>query len=161
METISGEVAAVRKDGKGLCIDDVWYSSWDKLKVERGDNVVFNYVTKGTFNNIKGAVRISTSAPAAGKAGPRPNNLLGVELGHASNLAQRMLELHYTNSQVDVESKEYLKHFASQTLKVYEVMQNIRQAIANKDAKVEEKKEVPSDNPHLTAPAKSDDLDLF
>ena len=73
MKQMSGTVAAVRKDRKGLCINDVWYSVYavSQMKgVEKGASVSFDYITneKG-YNNIKGDVKVeeggSSPAPQA------------------------------------------------------------------------------------------------
>lgn len=50
--TAEGTVESVRKDMKGFKMDNVWYSSWDALKCQRGDKVKFAYKKKGDFKNI-------------------------------------------------------------------------------------------------------------
>lgn len=167
METMTGTVDAVRKDGKGFCIDDVWYSSWDPVSVSKGDAVVFNFVEKGRYKNIKGKVRVESggSAPAASgsKVTAKWSNV-GVELGHAANLAQRIMEVMYCEDQLDkaeveIGSAAYYAMFAEQTLRAYKVMKNLRSKVeagddapssAVKPAKVEP-------NP---APVVSEDSDL-
>jgi len=76
MGNVSGVVGAVRKDSRGLMIDDVWYSSYNAFSgVARGDTVSFEFVEKGAFKNIKGAIRKEGSgggtAPAAAGAAPK------------------------------------------------------------------------------------------
>lgn len=74
MSEVNGVVEAVRKDGKGLCVDGQWYSSFNPIAgVSRGDTVSFTYAEKGSFKNIKGTVRGGTggsAAPAAASAAP-------------------------------------------------------------------------------------------
>lgn len=134
METISGVVDAVRKDRKGLCINDVWYSSWDALTCNKGDEVVFNSVAKGRFNNIKGKVNVASSggggSASRGPSGGGYSNL-GVELGHASNLAMRMMEQEKWDVEM-VGSKEYFSAFTKYTMDVYKVMKHIRESVSTK-----------------------------
>jgi len=135
METISGTVEAVRKDRKGLCINDVWYSSWDALSVGKGDEVVFNYaeVEKGgrTFRNIKGKVRVSGKAtPKSGGSYSKGYSNIGVELGHAANLAMRMME-QIPHPRSEVGSTDYMTQFSKFTHDMYQVMKGMRDVIEN------------------------------
>jgi hypothetical protein len=148
METVTGQVDAVRKDGKGLCIDDVWYSSWDGLQVSKGDTVVFNYVKKGQYNNIKGKVRVSSGGPAPSSSAPAKKDFnLGVEMGHASNLAMRMMEQTLMHSfppeqeqALEVGSDEYFRKFMEYTDNIYEIMKRMKDRKAKANQQEEEEK---------------------
>ena len=170
METVSGTITAVRKDRKGFQIDNNdWYSSWDPVTAERGDNVVFNYVQKGQYKNIKGKVNVSGSTGSAPvkAGGAKPNNFnLGVELGHAANLAQRVLEVMYCEDQLDaadveVGSPKYWAIFNEQTLRAYKVMKALRKKVEGGS----EEDEVPEVTVKVAAPpptpAPEDVEDLF
>lgn len=152
METVSGTVTAVRKDKKGFQVDDgEWFSSWDPVSVNRGDSVVFNYKTKGSFKNVAGKIRIDTSAAPAPKSGGRKDYNLGVELGHAANLAQRVMEVMYCEDQMDaseveVGSAKYWATFSEQTLRAYKVMRALR-------SKVEGGDDTPDESPVESKPA--------
>lgn len=72
----NAEIVSMRRDRKGFKLgDDTWYSSFNAIKnVERGDVVSFEFVTKGSFNNIKGDVSVgegggTTSASDKGTSG--------------------------------------------------------------------------------------------
>lgn len=127
METITGVVESVRKDRKGMCVNGQWYSSWDALSVNTGDEVLFNYVEKGTFKNIKGKVRVTGSKPVTssggGKSGGYSN--LGVEIGHAANLAMEMMK----QDKIELDSEEYYGTFATRTVSMFNAMKEIRSII--------------------------------
>lgn len=139
-ETKSGVVEAVRRDGKGFAIDDVWYSSWDALNINKGDSVVFTYVKKGQYNNIKGKVRTDGTGQPTGSASanlPKKDFNLGVEMGHASNLAMRMMEqyLQCDTDTMEIGSTEYYKKFAGFTDNIYELMKRLKDSKANANEK--------------------------
>lgn len=55
MATVTGKVSKIRKDRKGLCIDDVWYSGYKPSYIgeaQVGDTVTFTYTEKGDWKNI-------------------------------------------------------------------------------------------------------------
>jgi hypothetical protein len=136
MDTMTGVVDAVRKDRKGLCINDVWYSSWDPISVNRGDEVLFNFVKKGQYNNIKGKVRVTGkgTAPASSPRSSGGYSNIGVEIGHASNLAMRTIEqmLNCGDEVPDAGSSEYYKLFAERTIEIYTLMKGIRAKVDGK-----------------------------
>ena len=68
----NAEVVSMRRDRKGFKLgDDTWYSAFNPIKnVERGDIVSFEYQTKGSFNNIKGAVVVGGSADTGDGGSP-------------------------------------------------------------------------------------------
>ena len=163
METITGTITSVRKDRKGFAIGDEWYSSWDALDVNRGDEVLFNYVQKGRYKNIKGSVKVTGGGAPAPKAGgfKGGNNNLGIELGHAANLAQRVMEVMYCEDQLDaadveVGGAEYWQKFSEQTLRAYKVMKALRTKVSGGEEEAapapEPKLEikVPAPNPEPT-----------
>ena len=81
MSTLAqGKVTAMRRDRKGLQLDDGnWYSSFNAIgsDVNKGDEVSFTYVAKGRFNNIQGDIKVTggstggTSPGPAGQEAPR------------------------------------------------------------------------------------------
>lgn len=160
-ETKSGVVEAVRKDGKGFAIDDVWYSSWDALNINKGDSVVFTYVKKGQYNNIKGKVRTDGTGQPTGSASanlPKKDFNLGVEMGHASNLAMRMMEqyLQTTADTVEIGSTEYYKKFAGFTDNIYELMKRLKDSKANAN-----EKEAQAATPKPEVKSEVSDEDIF
>ncbi len=56
MTEITGTIQSVRRDRKGVKIDDVWYSAYAASELngaERGDHVKLTYSAKGDFKNIQ------------------------------------------------------------------------------------------------------------
>ena len=121
--TISGTVQSKSRKGNSIKVDDVWYSTYspkDLDHVSWKDDVVFNYVTKGDYKNIKGDVRVASST--ATSSGSKRNNNLGVELGHASNLAMTVaMASDFAPSSVD-----FYKHWLEQTETIYAIMNGLR-----------------------------------
>lgn len=99
-------VVEARKDnanGIGIVIDGTWYNSYKGkgLKgVNKGDKIRFEFTKKNGFNNIDADTiqvkKAESSGTSGGNAGQKDNtnrpafSQLGVELGHAANLAMQM-----------------------------------------------------------------------
>lgn len=52
---VIGEVQNIRKDRKGIQIEEIWYQSRFNLipeSINKGDVVLIKYSTKGDFNNV-------------------------------------------------------------------------------------------------------------
>ncbi len=72
----SAVVEALSKDNKRVLVGGAWYGSYNPLTgVNKGDVVSFNFVKKGQWNNIKGAVEVVASggAPSSDRGGPAPS----------------------------------------------------------------------------------------
>lgn len=130
--TIMGEKYGAFK-GKGIeavAIGDTVEFSWDYDKTR-------------TYRNIKGAVRITSARPAgvAGIPAPRPTwtppakQTLGIELGHAANLAMEMSCTAFHESKVG--TPEFYKFFVEHTDKVFNIMKKIRESKENPSEPVE------------------------
>jgi hypothetical protein len=69
-ETITGQVSAKRKDGKGVQINGQWYSSRSDAfftGVKKGDTITLSFTRNGTWLNCDEATPpVVTSAAAAG-----------------------------------------------------------------------------------------------
>lgn len=154
MDTVTGVVSAVKRDGKAICVDDNWYSSWDAISgVNKGDSVVFNYIKKGQYNNIKGKVRVENSGVGSNSPARPAYSNLGVEMGHASNLAMRMIEQYIdSGNELEVNSPAYWKLFMEYTTNMYEVMKRLK---ASKEEAQQSVKPTPSKS------EVSDDEDIF
>lgn len=135
MEAVKGAVESKRRDGKGIKVEGEWYSVFsasDLSHVDWKDEVEFLYDQKGRYRNIKGKVTVvgkGGGASASGGASAPKRSVgysnLGVELGHASNLAMRMMEQAKWSGD-DVGTAEYFKEFVDYTEKVYRVMAALR-----------------------------------
>lgn len=132
METIKGVVETKSRKGNSIKVGDDWYSTFksaDLDHIEWKDEVEFVYVQKGDFKNIKGRVqKVSGGGTAtATSGGGKPYSNLGVELGHASNLAMRMMEQSFSEDNCPVVgTAEYYKQFMDYTEKMHKVMSAIR-----------------------------------
>ncbi|MGH9992864.1 MAG: hypothetical protein ACREBU_01560 [Nitrososphaera sp.] len=73
MSTITGEVEAKRKDGRGIKVGDGWYGVFSAealSEVNKGDSVEFEYVLNPRgFNDIKGGVKKTTGASSGNSVG--------------------------------------------------------------------------------------------
>ena len=159
MEKVAGKVESKSRKGNSIKVNGDWYSTFkaeDLSHVEWKDEVEFLYEQKGQYKNIKGRV---TKTGSSGGASNASNNSggggnrggyssVGVELGHAANLAMRMMEQVEEGVSPIVGTPEYYKQFIEYTESMYKVMKAVR-------AKVESGGESPA-----PAPAKSDDSDI-
>ena len=156
MEIVKGIVASKSRKGNSIKVGDDWFSTFkseDLDHVNWKDEVEFMYETKGKYKNIKGRVEVKSggSAPVESKGGGYSN--LGVEIGHASNLAMRMME--QGDFKDEVGSAWYFKRFAEYTKDMYKVMQVIRKNIERGD---NEDKEPVKTKPKVEADVDMDDI---
>lgn len=130
METVSGKVESKSRKGNSIKVNGEWYGTFsaDELAhVNWKDEVVFNYVTKGDYRNIKGKVRVSSSGgPASSASSSRGNSMLGVELGHASKLAMDATIARYSNHTSNICTPEFFKEWLKNTETVHGVMKGLR-----------------------------------
>lgn len=134
MEIVKGNVASKSRKGNSIKVNDDWYSCYsasDLDHVNWKDDVEFMYEQKGKYKNIKGDVTVTSKGGSSGGSKPSGGggyNNTGVELGHASNLAMRMMEQGWVNEAgpAAVGSPEYYKQFAEYTMGMYKVMKMLR-----------------------------------
>jgi hypothetical protein len=130
MATVTGVVEVAMNPNKfgkfAMLVDEVWYStdpSWLPTKPEKGDTVTFDNGGKKYIKNLtitgKGGLG-KTHSPAA-KGG---YSNLGVELGHASNVAKDMANKFYKDA--DIGSEDWYIYWMEHTQKVYKVMGKLR-----------------------------------
>jgi hypothetical protein len=144
MEKISGVVESKSRKGNSIKVGGEWYSCFNASDLNHviwKDSVEFMYVQKGQYRNIKGKVEILAGgggASSSGGGGSRSAggySNLGVELGHASNLAMKVMEQMVTVSDIQVGSADYYTQFIEQTEKMYTIMKGIRGKYEAEDAK--------------------------
>ena len=148
MPTIQGKVESKSRKGNSIKIDGDWYGCFspaDLNHVEWKDEVKFSWEAKGEYKNIKGPVVVTGADSGAGgsapSASPVRNGNLGVELGHASNLAMRMMEQNASLG-CTIGSTEYYQKFAEYTVDMYKVMQGLRTKVSAPDFTSDVKKDV-------------------
>lgn len=130
----SGVVARVSTNyGKFSVVlegDPTWYGTkqeWNKCDCVVGDTIEFDDGGKNYFKNARitgkasGPVSAGSHAP---KSGGKTWNNVGVEVGHASNIATQMALKHFDQNMIG--SKEYYKFFLEQTRLVYKVVGQLR-----------------------------------
>lgn len=155
MSTITGKVESMRRDKKGVKVNGEWYSSFNPISgVEWKDEVEFEFEQKGRYNNIKGAVRKLGSGGGGNNSGQYSGagnrsygySNVGVEVGHASNLAMRMMEQRISSEDnIEIGSTEYFKMFMEDTKNVHKIMTALRASIEKGD-KPEPKSEVQTED---------------
>lgn len=141
MSTVKGKIESMRRDRKGIKVDGEWYSSFREINsVEWKDEVEFEYEQKGRYRNIQGAVRKLGSGGGGSysgndnRSGGRSNSFssVGVELGHAANLAMRMMEQRLAEGPAEdiftdgIGSADYYKTFMEDTQNIFKVMKGLR-----------------------------------
>lgn len=90
MEQVTGTVKAKRKDGKGIMIDESWYSSRGQVPCNKGDEVKVSYEVNGRWNNISNVEVLSKGTAPAPSGGGKAFNNAGIEIGHAINNAVQL-----------------------------------------------------------------------
>ena len=134
MPTMTGEIKSMRKDRKGVKMEDgEWYSAFNASQMgsaEWKDTVTFEYIEKGPYKNIKGNVTVtgaasgatsvagSTSAPYRGNA--------GVEVGHAWNSAVQIV----LASNPNMSYEDIVKECIPVAARVYAVCAALREKAA-------------------------------
>jgi hypothetical protein len=142
MEVIEGAVQSKSRKGNSIKVNDEWYSTFDASDLDHvqwKDVVEFKWEAKGKYRNIKGAVRKVSSGGSSGggsKASAKPWSNVGVEIGHASNLAMRMMEQLQNDGEgghPEIGTAEYFRMFTMHTVNVYKVMKAIRSKVEAAD----------------------------
>lgn len=142
MATVIGEVEAVstKYDKFSILVDGTWYATkqeWAPSPApNKGDQVTFDnggkkYIKKLSIMNSGGGGGSSPSYSGGASRGGYSN--LGVEVGHASNLAMRMME-QGVEAVSSVGTEEYYKQFMKYTHDMYRLMKGIRKSIEAEDA---------------------------
>ena len=119
-----------------ILVNGTWYNTkleWAKEKPVEGDEVEFDDGGRNYTKNLRilthgGGVASPASPAASGgsfTAKPKGNYNLGVELGHASNVAKDMANTYCPASEIGTD--EWYKFWVTHTQKVYGVMKNLRE----------------------------------
>ena len=134
MATVTGTVEAAlipNKWGKNsILVGEVWYSTDPKYMTgdipRKGDVVEFDSGKTGKYiNNLTVTSKGAGSASSAKSAGGGYSNL-GVELGHASNVAKDMANAFFFGDTSAIGGDEWYKYWVTHTEKVYTVMKKLR-----------------------------------
>lgn len=149
MSTITGIVEAIKNTPMqgAILVGGDWYSSYRgtaTASVTKGDMVEFSWQPDktGKWKNIK-TLKIITKG-AGGPSVPVvgvpyiPRHNLGVELGHASNLAMKVVLAACADEALTEPlhpgSDAFYKEFARQTDKVYKIMRKLREGYEKSEA---------------------------
>jgi hypothetical protein len=141
----SGTVEAVstKFDKLSVLVNEVWYSTkqefaeeW-KYKPEKGDLIQFD---DGGKKFLKKVNKLGSGEASGGSVSPSKSfksNTLGVELGHAANLAMQMLGQQGINLDGDgVGSPSYYKDFVTYTEQIKKLMSGLRAKYEAGDSEV-------------------------
>lgn len=152
----------------GIMVDGNWYNTkaeWANVRPNVGDQVTFDDGGKNYLKNLK-VLKEGAGAPApAGKAPVAASkggyNQLGVELGHASNLAMRVTEKALDGGSFTHEpgSPEFYKFWAKQTENIYALMKGMRAKFEDGDPAYSDER---TSSPVKSKPAPvTNDEDIF
>ena len=120
-------------DKFSVVIDGNWYGTKKEYAAEWpaqpnvGDEITWDDGGKKYLGKMKIVTKgVGGSGPKASAPRGSTYSSLGVELGHASNLAMRIMEQsHYPD--MEVGSTDYYKDFVKTTRKVYAIMKGLRE----------------------------------
>lgn len=165
MEKVTGVVESKSRKGNSIKVEGEWYSTYKSADLDHvnwKDTVEFLWEAKGEYRNIKGKVEKLSggSAPASSGAAKPAYSNLGVEVGHASNLAMRMMEQRgaLADTAGVIGSPEYYREFTEYTVNMYKVMKAIRSKVESAD---HASKSAPKPAPKEPSSADVDVDDLF
>lgn len=132
MATVTGVVENVstKWEKYSIQVNGNWYSTkieWARVQPEKGAEVSFDDGGGKFMKNVKvlsgGSGGSGSPAGSAAKGG---FNLLGVELGHAANLAMTVTLNRGHEAGTGNGSPEFYKDFVEQTQTIYKVMKGLR-----------------------------------
>ena len=138
MAMLNGVVESKARAGNSIKVNGDWYGSFKGKGLEDiqpGHYVSssWDYDKTGKYRNIKTVSVVGGSITAvAGTAGTptnwKPQNNLGVELGHASKLAMDLVLKKFAPT--DIGGDEFYKEFLFHTDKIYKIMGKLRETKA-------------------------------
>lgn len=162
MDKVTGNVESKSRKGNSIKVGGDWYSTFKSQDLDHinwKDDVEFLYEQKGEYKNIKGKVTKTAGGGSVSNTsgGGKPFSNLGVELGHASNLAMRMMEQEVEGAEVGTAA--YFKQFVTYTDQMYKVMKSLR---AKHEIGEDPKPVIKEESKAVkAAPVEEDDDDLF
>jgi hypothetical protein len=128
MSNVTGNVEAVSRKFEKFTVkvNDLWYGTKAEWKPEPepkvGDNISFYSGEEGK-KYLQNVTINSTASPSAAKSSGGYSSL-GVELGHASNVAMEMVTTKFPADQIG--SPEMYKWWLEHTENVYKMMKSLR-----------------------------------
>jgi hypothetical protein len=152
MSKVTGVAEVVLNPNKwgniSILVNEEWYSCKPEQArfaiPNKGDSVEFDNGGKKYINNLVITSGSTGTAPTGSYKGTaskaKPYSSLGVELGHASNVAKDMANSFFAGE--DVGSADWYKYWMEHTQKVYKLMSALRDRY---------------ENPEETAPAVEED----
>ena len=131
MAEVTGTVEVAMNPNKygkfSILVNEKWYNTnpeWIVNKPVKGDTVIFDDGGKTYIKNLRITGGSHGHSPAPAKAATGGYSTLGVELGHAANIATQMAINSFTASEMG--STEYYDFFVTHTEKVFEIMSALK-----------------------------------
>ena len=158
MSTVTGTIEAIsRKFGKfGILIDGQWYNTKQEWapspEPNTGDTVTFDNGGKNFIQKLKITGSGGATGGSGGSGGKTFSNY-GIEIGHASNLAMRVMEqrLEQGGASPAVGGEAYYKQFVEETKTIFRLMKAIRTSIESGDGKAAMMEEELEDKPKVSS----------
>jgi hypothetical protein len=128
MATVKGKIEAISRkyDKFSVMVNDNWYGTkkeWTPSpEPTKGDTIEFDDGGKKYLSKCRIVEKGAYSAGAGAKSGGKTWNNLGVELGHASNIAKDIA----MRSDVAPGSDDWYRVWVENTEKVFKVMKKLR-----------------------------------
>lgn len=140
MPVVTGEVEAVSKKfaGKtGYLVNGTWYNCADDAlpnpEPSKGDTITFEASPKRYMKSTNIVSKGSGGRPSGGTKGWNPKSVgnIGVEVGHAANLAMGVV----ARMGLEPGSEEEYSQFARKTVDIFRLMKSIRKTCEGLESK--------------------------
>lgn len=120
-------------DKWNILVNGSWYNTkleWAKVKPVTGDEVEFDDGGRNYTKQLKIVSKgpggpAASSAPA--KSGGKTWSNVGVEVGHATNLAMTVTLKRYKDNEGEIGTETFYKDFVAQTDKIYQITKALRE----------------------------------
>lgn len=124
-----------------ILVDGKWYNTkleWAKVKPVVGDEVEFDDGGRNYTKNLRvvAAAGPQFAAKASPKGGGKQWSNVGVEVGHATNIAVQIALTKATEEGDKIGTDEFFRDFVSITDKVYRMTKALREKYDNPDVGV-------------------------
>lgn len=135
------EAVSTKYEKYSCLVDGEWYRTkleWATVKPNKGDVIEFDDKGGKFLAKVK-IIEGSGGSASSPSSGGKVDFNLGVELGHASNIAVRVLaQMAAHDGAPQPGSKDYYAEFVKQTETVYEIMRGLKNKYSGKPIRTPE-----------------------